>query len=99
MGHPTKSIKSKEPYTKPIFFIKEGNIMSTIIQSNEEPHPSLSLYVPYKILSNFTFASQYFDEQYGWKGQGLGKYEHGLVELIIVEPHLFLDKPGSSYQK
>jgi len=46
--------------------------MSTIVQSREEPHPSLSSCVPYENLSKFAFASQYFDEKCGWKGQDLG---------------------------
>lgn len=53
--------------------------MATIDKSSEEPHPSLSSYVLAENLSKFAFASQYFNEKYGWKGQGLGKYEHGLV--------------------
>lgn len=66
--------------------------MATIDKSSEEPHPLLSSYVPSENLSKFSFAFQYFDEKCGWKGQGLGKYEHGLVDPIVVEPHLPLDK-------
>ena len=73
--------------------------MATIDKSSEEPHPSLSSCVPAENLSKFAFASQYFDEKCGWKGQGLGKYEHGLVEPIIVEPCLPLDKFVLGYQK
>ena len=54
--------------------------------------------MPSKNLSKFAFASQYFDEECFWKGQGLGKYEHGLVEPIIIEPCLPLDKCILGYQ-
>ena len=68
MGCPTNYVKSKEPCLKPISFIKEGNIMSTIVKSVEEPHPSFSSCVPSKNISKFAFSSQYFDEIRGWKG-------------------------------
>lgn len=57
MGYLTNSSKSKEPCIKPIYLIKEVNIMSTIIESIKEPHPYLSSCVPPKNLSKFTFTS------------------------------------------
>jgi len=65
--------------------------MSTTLETSKEPHPSFSSCVPPKNVSNFAFASQYFDETCGWKGQGLGKFEHDIVEPIFVEPCLPFD--------
>lgn len=73
--------------------------MSNIYTSSKEYHPYLSYFLTLENLSKFSFASQYFYEKYGLKGQDIGKYEYGLGDTIVLEPCKPLEKYGLGYQR